>query len=131
MKKSQRLLSLLLSLLLALVMLVSVMSGLSATAFAENDGAAVQAEAEGETPDEVFAGKVLKFWNDCDKIKLPHKFIFSCCKRAFFTFGKNAGSAFVRFWRGIEFVWQQMGLCVFRCVVPFGAAHFFIFQKEG
>ena len=48
------------------------------------------------------AGKVLKFWNDCDKMMLPHKFIFSCCKRAFFTFGKNAGSAFVRFGVGLN-----------------------------
>ena len=44
MKKSQRLLSLLLS----LAMLFSVMSGLSVTAFAENDGAVMQTEAEGE-----------------------------------------------------------------------------------
>ena len=29
---------------------------------------------------------------------------------------------------GRGFVWQQMELCVFRCVAPFGAAHFFDFQ---
>lgn len=28
------------------------------------------------------------------------------------------------------FVWQQMEHCIFRCVVPFGATHFFAIQKE-
>ena len=48
-----------------------------------------------------------------------------------FYLGKNAFSALRSLLEGEGFVWQQMELCVFRRVVPFGATRFFILQKEG
>ena len=59
-----------------------------------------------------FLEKVLKFGNRYGKMVLPHKFIFSCCKRAFF-FGKNAGSAFVRFGVGLNLCGNNWGYAFF------------------
>ncbi len=52
----------------------------------------------------------------------------SICNRGCVFLGKNAFSALAFSVEGRGFVWQQMELCVFRCVAPFGAAHFFDFQ---
>lgn len=71
----------------------------------------------------------LKFPHKYDIMNVPHKSISSVPIGNVFLFGKNAFSALRSLLEGKGFVWQQMELCIFRCVVPFGTTHFFIFQK--
>ncbi len=86
-----------------------------------------------------FPVSILHFRSLCGNLRLPHKLhsANNPTGNVFLPIGKNALSTFAfsvgldnnKYHEYQEFVWQQTETGVFRCAVPFGAAHFFISQS--
>lgn len=84
----------------------------------------------------IFPTFSLRFRSLCGNLGLPHKLHIANnpTGNVFLPIGKNALSTFAfsvgldnnKYHEYQEFVWQQTETGVFRCAVPFGAAHFFV-----